>query len=164
MFAESAPWTFYQNNTVILTYPHNHAPEILLWRCSCHRNEKQTFKSFFNYDANLTSVITMELKFNFFLCNVGFSVWRHQRYKLSWNFEVLLFNSGYWYFLNKGSKFQPNVCNRCPGLLMMSMNFSDIAILNIESSNYCCIFRGISKSEAINLLQNIDLTKISGTL
>ena len=47
---------------------------------------------------------------------------------------------------------------------MMSMNFSDIAILNIESSNYCCIFRGISKSEAINLLQNIDLTKISGTL
>ena len=31
-------------------------------------------ESFFNYDANLTSVITMELKFIFFLCDVGFSV------------------------------------------------------------------------------------------
>ena len=37
----------------------------------------------------------------------------------------------YWYFLNKGFNFQPNVCNRCHGLLIMSMNFSDIAILNI---------------------------------
>ena len=30
--------------------------------CSCHRNEKQNSYSFLNYDANLTSVITMELK------------------------------------------------------------------------------------------------------
>ena len=40
----------------------------------------------------------------------------------------------YWYFLNKGLKFQPNVCNRCHDLLMMSMNLSDIAILNIKSA------------------------------
>ena len=26
-----------------------------------------------------------------------------------------------WCFLNKGFKFQPNVCNRCHDLLMMSM-------------------------------------------
>ena len=38
----------------------------------------------------------------------------------------------YWYFLNKGSKFQPNVCNGCQDLLMMSMNLSDIAVLNIK--------------------------------
>ena len=38
----------------------------------------------------------------------------------------------YWYFLNYGFKFQPNVCNRCHDLLMMSMNLSDIAILNIK--------------------------------
>ena len=31
-------------------------------------------------------------------------------------------------FLNKGFKFQPNLCNRCQDLLMMSMNLSDIAI------------------------------------
>ena len=34
---------------------------------SCNRNEKQNFKSFFKYNANLTSVITTELKFIFFL-------------------------------------------------------------------------------------------------
>ena len=37
----------------------------------------------------------------------------------------------YWYFLNYSFKFQQNVCNRCHDLLMMSMNFSDIAILKI---------------------------------
>ena len=37
----------------------------------------------------------------------------------------------YWCFLNEEFKFQPNVCNRCHELLM-SMNFSDIAILNIK--------------------------------
>ena len=52
----------------------------------------------------------------------------------------------YWYFLNKGFKFQPNVCNRCHDLLMMSMNLSDIAILNINGSDYCCIISGISKN------------------
>ena len=67
----------------------------------------------------------------------------------------------YWYFLNKGFKFQPNVCNRCHDLLMISMNLSDIAILNIKSADYCCIVGGISKSEAINLMQNIDLTEKS---
>ena len=40
----------------------------------------------------------------------------------------------YWYFLNYSFKFQSNVCNRCHDLLMMSMNLSDIAILNIKGS------------------------------
>ena len=44
------------------------------------------------------------------------------------------------------------------------MNLSDIAILNIKCSNYRYINSGISKSEAINLLQNIDLIEESGTL
>ena len=47
---------------------------------------------------------------------------------------------------------------------MMSVNLSDIAILNIKGSNYCCIIRGISKNEAINITQNTDLTEKSGTL
>ena len=54
----------------MLTYTHNHAPEILLRRCSCHKNEKKI--QVCNYDANLASVITVELKF-FFLCGVDFS-------------------------------------------------------------------------------------------
>ena len=37
----------------------------------------------------------------------------------------------YWYFLNKGFRFQSYVYNQCHGLLIMSMNLSDIAILKI---------------------------------
>ena len=57
----------------------------------------------------------------------------------------------YWYFLNCSFKFQPDVCSRCHDLLMMSMNLSDIAILNIKGSDYCCIISLISKNDAINL-------------
>ena len=42
---------------------------------------------------------------------------------------------------------------------MMSLNLSNIAILNIKSADYCCIISGISKSEDIILMQNIDFTK-----
>ena len=58
----------------------------------------------------------------------------------------------YWYFLNYSFKFQPNVCNRCHDLLMMSMNLSDIAILNINGSDYRCIITLIRKNEAIKLM------------
>ena len=58
----------------------------------------------------------------------------------------------YWYFLNFSFKFQLNVCNKCHDLLMMSVNLSDVAILNIKVSNYCCIFSLISKNELINLM------------
>ena len=70
----------------------------------------------------------------------------------------------YWYFLNYSFKFQPNVCNRCHDLLMMSINLSDIAILNIKGSDYWFIISLISKNEAINLMQNADSTETSGTL
>ena len=65
----------------------------------------------------------------------------------------------YWYFLNYSFKFQPNVCNTCHDLLIMSINLSDIAILNIEGSDYHCIISLSSKNEAIKLMQNADLTE-----
>ena len=46
----------------------------------------------------------------------------------------------------KGFKFQPNVHNGSHDLSMMSMNLSNIAILNIKGSDYCCIISGISKN------------------
>ena len=67
----------------------------------------------------------------------------------------------YWYFLNYSFKFQPNVCNRCHSLLMMSVNLSDIAILNIKGSDYCCIISLINKNEAKNFLKNADLIEKS---
>ena len=70
----------------------------------------------------------------------------------------------YWSFLNYSFKFQPNVCNRCHDILMMSINLSDIAILNIKGSDYRCIISLISKNEAIKLMQNADLTEKSVTL
>ena len=39
------------------------------------------------------------------------------------------------------------------------MNLSDIASLNIECVDYCYIIDGITKSEAIHLMQNNNLTK-----
>ena len=68
----------------------------------------------------------------------------------------------YWYFLKKGLKFQPYVRNRCHDLLIMPMDLSDIAILKITNAYYCCIVTGISKSEAIKLLQNVGLPEKSG--
>ena len=46
----------------------------------------------------------------------------------------------------------------------MSMNFKDIAVLKIKNTDYRCIITGLSKSEAIKSLQNVDLTENSGTL
>ena len=70
----------------------------------------------------------------------------------------------YWYFLNYIFKLQPNVYNRCHDLLMMSINLSKIAILNIKGSVCCCIISLFCKNKTINLLQNADLTEKSGTL
>ena len=46
----------------------------------------------------------------------------------------------------------------------MSTEVSNIATLNIKSTVYCCIISRISKSKAMNVMQNIDLTEKSETL
>ena len=58
----------------------------------------------------------------------------------------------YSHFLNYSFKFQPNICNK---LLIISMT--------VKGSDYRCIISLISKN-AINLMQNADLTEKSGTL
>ena len=73
-------------------------------------------------------------------------------------------NCHYFYFLKKGFRFQPNVYNVCHDLLMISMNLSDIATLNIKFLDYRCLISGISKLEPTNLMQNIDLTEKSQLL
>ena len=68
--------------------------------------------------------------------------------------------SHYWYFLKKNLSF-----NQMSAIdAMMSMNLSNIYFLNIKNIDYLCIINGISKSEAIKLLQNIDLAEKSRTL
>ena len=70
----------------------------------------------------------------------------------------------YWYFLDKGFKFQRDVCNLCHNVLMISMSLSNTAILNIKGVDYCCIINLIWKSKAVNLLQKADLKERSKTL
>ena len=70
----------------------------------------------------------------------------------------------FWYFLNYSFKFQPNVCNKCHDLLMMYMKRSDIAILSTKGPDYRCVVSLTRKNEAINLMQNADLTEKKGTL
>ena len=64
-----------------------------------------------------------------------------------------------WFLQKLVLKFQLNACNRCHDLLIISMNLSDIAILNIKGSDYSLI----SKNEAINVMQIADLTEKTGT-
>ena len=70
----------------------------------------------------------------------------------------------YSYFLNNVFKLQPSVCNRCHDFIMMSINLSDISILSIKGSDYCATISLINKNEAINLMQNSDLTEKIGKL
>ena len=62
-------------------------------------------------------------------------------------------------FIKQVHRSTPNVGNRCHDLLMVSMNLSDIVILNIKSSDYRCVISLISKNEAINSMENAGLTK-----
>ena len=49
-------------------------------------------------------------------------------------------------------------------VMIQSMNVRGIAISNIKGADYCFVISGISQSEAIKLMQNIDQTGKSGTL
>ena len=55
-----------------------------------------------------------------------------------------------WFFKN-GFRFQDSVCNGCHDLIILWLNLSDIAIINVKNVDYCCTFYDISKSKAIRL-------------
>ena len=65
----------------------------------------------------------------------------------------------YWYFLDKGFKFQRYVYNGCHDVLMMSIELNDIALLDINGADYHCTINEISKIDAVNSLKNVDLTE-----
>ena len=80
------------------------------------------------------------------------------------NVKISLNRDGSYIFLKKGLKFQPNLCNRCFDFLMMSMNLHDISVLKTKNTDYCCIINAVSQIEALNLMQNTDLTEESRPL
>ena len=46
------------------------------------------------------------------------------------------------------------VCNGCHDSTILCLNISNLGIITVKGIDYCCITNGISKSEAINLLEN----------
>ena len=58
----------------------------------------------------------------------------------------------YWIF-NHGFKFEDSICNGCHDL-MLSLNIRDVVITAVKNVDYGFIIHDISKSEAINLLEN----------
>ena len=42
----------------------------------------------------------------------------------------------YWYFLSKGFKYEPHLCNGCHDLKQKAMNFNDVAIVPIKGNDY----------------------------
>ena len=57
----------------------------------------------------------------------------------------------YGYFIGTWFKFQRYICNGCYNVLMISIDLSDIAILNVNDANYRSIINGIRKCDALNL-------------
>ena len=65
-------------------------------------------------------------------------------------------------FLDKEFTFQPDVCNACHEVLMMSMNLSDIAFESFTV--IIVVYNGNRKSEARGLLKSANLNKKSGAI
>lgn len=62
-------------------------------------------------------------------------------------------------FLENGFEFHLYVCNGCHDVLMIFINLSSIATLNIFVADYLCVILGISKMKAINLLKNAEISE-----
>ena len=62
-------------------------------------------------------------------------------------------------FLDKDFKFQSTVSDDCHDILIMFVDINSIATSNIHGVDYCSLFFGINKSEAINYFKNTDFSK-----
>ena len=66
-------------------------------------------------------------------------------------------------FATIGTQRVYDLYNVCHYLLVMSINLIDIIVLNIQGVDYSCIIDGVTKYNAINLLQNTDFTESKET-
>ena len=55
----------------------------------------------------------------------------------------------HFYFFNHGFKFQDSVCNYCHDLMTHCVNISNIAIIAVKGTDYCCITNEIKKFNAL---------------
>ena len=60
----------------------------------------------------------------------------------------------YWYFKDVEFKLELHVCNKCHDALMTAYELKNIAMLNVKGVDFTCILWGISRDEAVNMLNN----------
>ena len=63
----------------------------------------------------------------------------------------------YWYFLDKGYKYEPYLCKGCHDLMQKA--FNGVGIVSIKGSDYRIHLWYMSKDDAINIMQNSYLNK-----
>ena len=57
----------------------------------------------------------------------------------------------YWYFLDKGFKYEPYFCNGCHDLMQKAMNSNYVAIVSVKGSDNRIHFWYMSKDDAIDI-------------
>ena len=63
----------------------------------------------------------------------------------------------YWYFKDTGSKFKPQVCNKCHYISMIAYKLKNITIVNVKGIDYRWILWNMTKNVAIDMLGNSEL-------
>ena len=66
----------------------------------------------------------------------------------------------YWYFLDKGFKFESYLCSCCHDLRQKDVNFNDVVVF-VKGSGYRIHFWYRNKDDAINIMKNSDLSEKS---
>ena len=59
----------------------------------------------------------------------------------------------YWYFLDKGFKFELYLCNCCHDLMQKAMKFNNVAVVSVKGNDYRIQFWYVSKDDAINIIR-----------
>ena len=70
----------------------------------------------------------------------------------------------YWYFLDKGFKYDPYLWNGCNDLMQKAMNFNEVAIVSITGNDHRIHFWYMSKGDVINTMKNSNLNEKKGSL
>ena len=63
----------------------------------------------------------------------------------------------YCYFLDKGFKYEPYLCNGRHDLMQKATNFNDVPIVSVKGSDYRIHFWYMTKDDAIKIMKNFKL-------
>ena len=64
----------------------------------------------------------------------------------------------YWYFIEKGFEFKPEVHNSCHDLMQKATSFDHVAVVYVKENEYRVHSWYMSKDDVINLRSNADLS------